>query len=338
MQSGRAVHESDGVTRRRDRRARAGRSDRRQGLHAPPLVHGPGPPLERALSYQRRVRIRSIRGKASCSPGAHQSGGAACGCHPDPMVRAGRPDGARAGLLQGRCDRAGRGRRRGDRRERGGGRGTFVRARICRLDAGLRGRRVERPGPGEHGGDRGRAQDPDDDHVEPAGVDHDAGATLPRRHDARVDEGTCREGRRALAAYTHVDRLCASRGPRTADHAELGRPRRRLRRSDHRVPRERSARARRVLAAPHVGARSRATDDVSRGRPIRERGDAAHARGAGVRRGRERGAGRRVRPAPLPVDPRRGCAAIPAVNDGSEHSRRSHASRSADHRWQHVWL
>ena len=100
-----------------------------------------------------------------------------------------------------------------------------LRARIRRLDARLRRRRVDRSSDGQHRGHRRRAADPDDDHVEPAGVDHDTGAVRSRRRDARLDEGSRRQRRRAIAPSAHVDRLRACCGPGPANRAELGRSR-----------------------------------------------------------------------------------------------------------------
>ena len=192
-----------------------GRPDRRH----PALVHHPRP-------CPRRRHLHSGPGgdQADRSVPLRRRGGAPNTNRdrpPNPVGRFSGPSRLQAGHRRDRCHRAGR-RSRGHRRFEGA---RDLRARVRRLDARLRGRRVKRSGDGEHRGDRGRAADPDDDHVESARVDHRTGAAGSCRRDARLDEGSRRERRRAIAPSAHVDRLRARRGPRTPDGAELGRTR-----------------------------------------------------------------------------------------------------------------
>ena len=132
---------------------------------------------------------------------------------------------ARSARHSARWLRDRRGRAARERRDRRGDEGhRDQRARVRRLDARFRGRRIQRRCAREHGRDRGRAEGPDDDHVEPAGVDDHAGRGSARRRDAGLDEVSRDQRRRALPASAHVDRLRARCRTRAADSSELGRP------------------------------------------------------------------------------------------------------------------
>ena len=98
----------------------------------------------------------------------------------------------------------------------------------------------------------------------------------------RVDKnGVATAGKAEVAFHLHCGPIsCVPRGCRPKNRAELGRPKRRVRRPDHRVQRERNEDAHRLLAQAHGGPRIATADELPRGRRVRECCESARGRGS----------------------------------------------------------